>query len=414
MTGSPEPEPADADAARTVARGPRLAVVGVSEPGPCGVRDHGRLLADELAREGMPCSRHWLEREQPAFRGALAEARAWTAELPDAVRAERAEAIVLHYSCFATAHRGVPLLAHPLAGALRRARLPVVAVMHELTYPFGREGLRGMLWASTQRVALVEMLRAVDAVVVTTEERRRWLRSRRWLPRRPVAFAPVFSNLPPPRESGAASSADASPAVLGMFGYPFDSSAELVLRALRRLSGPAAPALQLIGSPGSDSRSGAQWRQGAAKMGVAERLSFTGVLDPQRLSDALAAVELLLFADPPGPTSRKGTLAGSLASGTAVLALDGPSTWAELRDAGALAIVPREDSALAEEVARLLGDDRGRAELGARGRRFAETAMGVRRTAAAVRELLGDLLAGMHAEPAARHSPRPGLSRPSV
>ena len=87
-----------------------------------------------------------------------------------------------------------------------------------------------MLWAVTQRVALLEMLRAVDAVVVTTEERRRWLRSRRWLPRRPVAFAPVFSNLPPPRVSSAASAQAGTPAVLGMFGYPSDGSAEVVLR----------------------------------------------------------------------------------------------------------------------------------------------------------------------------------------
>ena len=144
--------------------------------------------------------------------------------------------------------------------------------------------------------------------------------------------------------------------------------------------------LRLIGSPGPDSRAGEAWRASAAEMGVAERLSFTGVLGPQPLSDALAAADLLLFADPPGPTSRKGTLAGSLASGTAVIALDGPSTWAELRRAGALTVVPREDSALATEVTRMLGDDRGRAGLGARGRRFAETAMGVPRTAERRRE----------------------------
>ncbi len=414
MTGSAEPEPPETEARAGVAEGPRLAVVGVSEPGPCGMRDHGRLLADELAREGMPCSRHWLEREQSALRDTLAEGRAWTAELPDAVRAERAEAIVLHYSCFATAYRGIPFLARPLAGALRRAGLPVIAVMHELTYPFGREGLRGTLWAVTQRLALLEMLRAVDAVLVTTEERRRWLRSRRWLPRRPVAFAPVFSNLPRPRGNSAASSHAASPAVLGVFGYASDGSAEIVLRALARLSGPSGPVLRLIGSPGPDSGAGKAWRASAGELGVAERVSFTGVLDPQSLSDALAAADLLLFADPPGPTSRKGTLAGSLASGTAVLALDGPSTWAELRGANALTIVPRQDSALAKEVTLMLGDDGARAELGARGGRFAETAMGVPRTAGAVRELLDGLLAGAQAEPAARQPAQHGLSRPST
>src|SRR5581483_8510836 len=410
MSASPDRTPAaDAEAPPGAVAARRLAVVGVSEPGPCGVRDHGRLLAEELTRTGMPCSRHWLERGQPGLRGALAEARAWAADLPDAVRAERAESIVLHYSCFATAHRGVPLLARPLVGALRRTALPVVAVMHELTFPFGRAGLRGALWASTQRLALLETLRAVDAVVVTTEERRRWLRSRRWLPRRPVAFAPVFSNLPQPRVSADPSSHAASPAVLAMFGYPHDSSAEVILRALSRLSDPGAPVLRLVGAPGSDSQVGAAWRASAARLGLGERLSFTGVLDPQALSDALAGADLILFSDPPGPTSRKGTLAGSLASGTAVLALDGPSTWTELREAGALSIVAREESSLAHEIARMLGDEHARAELGARGKRFAEAAMGVHRTAVAVGELLDGLPAGAYAGPAAHRLRRSGL-----
>src|SRR3954451_11597462 len=324
MTGSAEPGAGNGDVPGAGESAVRLAVIGVSESGPCGMRDHGRLLAEELAREGMPCSCHWLEREQPRLRGALTEARAWAAALPGQIAAERADAVVLHYSCFATAHRGVPVLAHPLAGALRTAGLPVVAVMHELVYPFGREGARGLLWAVTQRAALLELMRAVDAVIVTTQERVTWLESRRWLPRRPVAFAPVFSNLPAPREPAAAPHPAATPPVLGMFGYLYDGSADVVLRALQRLAGGAqAPVLSLIGSPGADSRAGADWRARAADLGVAERISFTGVLDQQSLSDALAAVDLLLFADPPGPTSRKGTLAGSLASGTAVLALDG-------------------------------------------------------------------------------------------
>ncbi len=121
-------------------------------------------------------------------------------------------------------------------------------------------------------------------------------------------------------------------------------------------------------------------------------LSFTGLLDPQALSDTLAAADLLLFGDPPGPTSRKGTLAGSLASGTPVLALDGPSTWGELSRSGAVRIVPRDGHALATTIAAMLADGAARDELGARGRRFAESEMGVKRTAAAVRGALEQVL----------------------
>jgi glycosyltransferase involved in cell wall biosynthesis len=398
MSASPEPT-TEADGAESEAaahgdgRPLRLAVVGVSEPGPCGVRDHGRLLAEELEREGLQCSRHWMERGRPSLRGALAEAHAWGAALPALLASERADAVVVHYSCFASAHRGVPVFSHPLTRALRRAGLPVVAIMHELTYPFGPDGARGLMWATTQRLALFELVNAIDAALVTTEDRREWLAGRRWLPRRPVAFAPVFSNLPPP--SGRQRE-DRSRPVVGQFGYHYDGSGEFVLQALRRLVNqqpPArAPELRLIGSPGPDSRAGRAWRERAAELGISEHITFTGLLEPQPLSDELAAADLLVFPDPPGPSSRKGTLAASLASGAPIVALDGPLTWGEFRRADALRIVPRDATALAREIAAMLDDPAARAELGARGRRFAAASMGVERTAAAVRELLGGLV----------------------
>jgi hypothetical protein len=370
----------------------RVAVVGISEAGPCGVRDHGRLLADQLEREGVACSRHWLERSGRSMREAVAESSAWGASLPRAFAEARADAVVVHYSCFASAYRGLPVLAHPLSSALRRSRLPAVAIMHELFYPFGRDGARGALWAATQRLALLELTLAIDAAIATTEERRDWLTHVRWLPRRPAGFAPVFSNLPPPAER-ASTPGGATPAI-GMFGYHYDGSGEFVLQALRALAErAAAPELRMIGSPGPNSRAGRAWISRARELGVESHLTFTGVLDPQALSDALASVELLLFADPPGPTSRKGTLAGSLASGTAVLALDGPATWPDLVRAKALRVVPRDDAALADGIASLLEDPAERAALGARGRAFSEASMGVARTAAEVRRLLSPLLA---------------------
>ena len=396
MTASTELRGADSGADQAPGAHPqRIAVVGVSEPGPCGVRDHGRLLAEQLEREGSACSRHWLERSSPSFRGELAQARAWGASLPGQLHDAGADAVIVHYSCFASAYRGLPVLAHPLAGALRRSGLPAVAVMHELFYPFGRDGLRGAVWASTQRVALLELVLAIDAAIATTEERRDWLSRAWWLPRRPAGFAPVFSNLPPPTPGVAAARANGAaggPPLIGMFGFHYDGSGEFVLQALRRLSEQGrAPEVRLIGSPGPDSRAGEAWISRARELGVEPHIAFTGLLEPQPLSDALASVELLLFVDPPGPTSRKGTLAGSLASGTPVLALDGPATWPEVRRDGALRIVPREAGALAEGIISLLGDPTARAELGARGQAFSQSAMGVARTAAEVRRLLAAL-----------------------
>jgi glycosyltransferase involved in cell wall biosynthesis len=390
MTASEELDGAEGEAPAPDGPQLRVAVLGISEPGPCGMRDHGRILTAELEREGISCELHWLERTEETLTGALREAREWARALPP--RIEGADAVLLHYSWAAAAYRGLPLLEPLLARALRHAALPVVAIMHELVFPFGRDGARGAAWALSSRAALLEIAAASDALLVTTEDRRAWVASRRWLPRRPVAFAPVFSNLPAPGTSGREQTAGRAP-VLALFGFLYDGSADVVLRALRELSSrPDPPRLLLVGSPGPDSRAGRAWVSSARELGVAGMISFTGLLEPQELSDTLAGAEVLLFADPPGPTSRKGTLAGSLASGTPVLALDGHSTWARPARSGALRVVPRDGLAMAAAIAEMLDDGEARAELGAQGRRFAQSEMGAARTAAAVRGLLAEVL----------------------
>lgn len=122
--------------------------------------------------------------------------------------------------------------------------------------------------------------------------------------------------------------------------------------------------------------------------GVESALSFTGPLPAQELSDALAACSVLLFADAPGPASRKGSLAGSLASGRPLVAVDGHRRWDELVRGGAVRLVGADAQAVADALGELLADERAREQLGARGRAFAERSMGLERTVEAVRGLL--------------------------
>jgi glycosyltransferase involved in cell wall biosynthesis len=131
----------------------------------------------------------------------------------------------------------------------------------------------------------------------------------------------------------------------------------------------------------------------AREGGVEELLSFSGRLSAQELSDALAACTVLLSADPSGPTSRKTTLAASLASGAPVVAIDGRRTWPELREAGAATVVPGDGDSLAAAVLALLEDRSARDALGSRGREFARRAMSVERSATTLAELLRDALA---------------------
>jgi glycosyltransferase involved in cell wall biosynthesis len=380
------------------ARRPRqalsAAVVGVSESRTCGVRDHAVLLAEALSHERVSCSLHWLSRSERSLRGARSEFAGWTRALATELDRARPDAIILHYSVFSYSYRGFPLFVRPTLAALRHSGIPVVSVLHELAYPWGRAGLHGQAWALTQRALLVSVMRASAAVLVTAPFRAEWLGSRAWLPRRPIAMAPVFSNLPAPAPSDAPAGRDGH--VIGLFGYAYEGAAvSLVLDAVRLLRERGLGArLELLGAPGRDSPAAAAWLAGARARGIEQALSFSGVLSAAALSDALSACDVLLHPEPSGPTSRKGTLAGSLASGTAVVAIDGPRRWAELVDREAALVVAPTASALAEAIAALLEDERRRERLGASGAAFARGPMGVERTARAVVELLGPLLNG--------------------
>jgi glycosyltransferase involved in cell wall biosynthesis len=374
----------------------RIAVVGVSTGETCGVHDHATLLVEALAHESVSCDVHWLWRRQTSMRAGRSEIRAWTRALGERLDRDRPDAILLHYSVFSYSYRGVPLFVGPTLAAVRRSRAPLITVLHEYAYPWGRGGWRGALWALTQRAALIETVRASTAVMVTTDFRAEGISSLAWLPRRPVRVATVFSNLPPatiglPAERRRRGS---SP-ILGLFGYSAEGAAmSLTLDAVRRLEDSGRPVqLALIGAPGRGSSAGEKWLAAARVRGIAHALSFSGVLAPQELADALAACDVLLFVETIGPTSRKTTLAASLASGRPVIAVDGPQRWAELVRAGAAHIVQPTANALADAIQAVLGDERLREDLIAQAGAFAEQRMSVTRGARVMSALLNEVLA---------------------
>jgi glycosyltransferase involved in cell wall biosynthesis len=371
----------------------RMAVIGMSTSHICGVRDHASLLAEALEGENVRCSLHWLYRERSSFAEARAEVSSWSRELEDELRDEQPDALLLHYSVFAHSHRGLPVFVAPMVAALRRSGIPLISFMHEFAFrQRGRTGLSGAAWSLSQRVALFGVMRASAAAVVTVQERVDWLASRVWLPRRPLAFAPVFSTLPPP---AGASRGDRAAPLVGLFGYSScrADTVALVLDAVALL-GERGVGVRLVlpGAPGPSSGAGEMWTRAARSRAVAQALCFSGTVPVQQLSNTLAECDLLLSADRPGPTSRKTTLAGSLASGTAVVAIDGHGTWRQLIEAGAAELVQPRPDALAAAIERLLREKDLREAIGARGRAFAEQSMGVALSAAVVAGLLRDIL----------------------
>jgi glycosyltransferase involved in cell wall biosynthesis len=371
----------------------RVAVVGISdglEGMRDGVRDHARLLALELGRENVSCELLWLRRGETSLRGSQAEIRAWTQQLALVLAQQRPDAILLHYSVFFYSYRGLPLFVRPVLSALQSADVPMVTFLHEFVFPWRREGWRGSVWAITQRALLRQVIDASASVVVTTDSRAGWLLSRRWLARRQVLVAPVFSNLPPP-ETLPAVAGDA--AVIGLFGYAHPgASVSLVIDALADLRRRGlAVKLRLLGAPGSCSGAGEAWSTAAHARDLGDFLSFSGALPAQALSDALAGCDVLLVADPSGPSSRRGTLAASLASGVPVVAIDGPDRWTQVARDEAVRMVAPTSQALAGAVASLLADASASRTLGARGRAFAEREMTAARCAHVVRTILDSL-----------------------
>jgi len=387
----------------------RVAVVGASVRPTCGVRDHATLLMHAMSQENVLPSLHWLTREQSSLGAARAELSAWTRRLSRELDEDPPDAVLMHYSVFSYSHRGLPVFVHQTLRALHPARIPLVAMLHELAYPWRYSGWRGDLWALTQRALLIDVMRACRGAIVTADARQQWLASRVWLPTRRVLVAPVFSNLPAPSAQPAASAQPApsaqpalsvqpagehSGATIGLFGYSYEgASLSLVLEALGLLRERGVRAqLRLLGAPGRSSDAGRAWLVAARDRGLESLISFSERLPAQELSDALAACDVLLFADAAGPSSRKGSLAGALASGSAVVALHGPNTWQRLLDAQAACVVAPTPTALAQAVGDLLGDEQGRAALGARARAFAAEEMGLARSVDAVMELLGELV----------------------
>jgi glycosyltransferase involved in cell wall biosynthesis len=393
----------------------RVAVVGASVRPTCGVRDHATLLMHAMSLQDVSPSLHWLTREQSSLPAARAEFSAWTRRLSRELDEDPPDAVLMHYSVFSYSHRGLPVFVHQTLRALHPERIPLLVMMHELVYPWRYSGLRGDLWALTQRALLIDVMRACRGAIVTADARERWLTSRVWLPTRRVLVAPVFSNLPAPSAQPALSAQPApsaqlassaqpalstqpagehSGATIGLFGYSYEgASLSLVLDALDLLRERGVPAqLRLLGAPGSSSDPGRAWLAAARDRGLESLISFSERLPAQEMSDALAACDVLLFPDAAGPSSRKGSLAGALASGSAVVALNGPNTWQRLLDAQAACVVAPTPAALAQAIGDLLGDEQARAALGARGCAFAADEMGLARSVDAVMGLLDELV----------------------
>lgn len=350
--------------------------IGASRSTVCGVRDHAQVLAAQFGREGIGATPCWWERdeEESLVRG-LRGLRGWLDQVKQLARRGAADVVLWHYSVFTYAHHGIPVFSVWAVPELRDLQLPVVTLFHEMAYPFGRRGWRGASWAASQRAVLAPIMQLCAAVIVTTEDRAHWVTTRSWLPSKPISVAPVFSTVP--CDAPGAGTVRSSEPSIGIFGYGRERHhIGPVIEALARIRQDGIPArLVLVGAPGPNTQDGEMWKDAARRGGCPEALRFTDVLPPEELTRAIEEVDVIMFCDPVGPTSRKTTLAAALSAGKAVVAIDGPETWQRLVSDRAVVLAPPDGAVIADRFKALLVDQTLRIAQGDRALAFTRTVL---------------------------------------
>jgi glycosyltransferase involved in cell wall biosynthesis len=206
-----------------------------------------------------------------------------------------------------------------------------------------------------------------------------WFAQRRWLPRRPYSVIPVTSTLPLGDPETVRPTAPR--ARIGVFGFGHEGvQADAVAAAVASLRRRERDAhLVLVGYPGQDSGAGRLWAAAARRHDLAA-VEFTGPLPAPDAIQALRRCTLLVSAYATGPESRRSSLAAGLGLAIPVVALDGPETWAELRQADAVHLT--DAAALADTLDGLLENPGRLRALGQRGRSFYEQRMSPAKVAA--------------------------------
>jgi glycosyltransferase involved in cell wall biosynthesis len=222
---------------------------------------------------------------------------------------------------------------------------------------------------------------------VTTERRRQWLSNRRWLPRRPVEFVPIPSNLPATDDDDD----DPRGVVIGVIGFASpDAAIPLVADAVRLLR-ERCRELQLVfvGAPGTDGLASDRWLGVLEASGCSDIAEFNGVRDLQALARDLKRSDIVVLPDCNGPESRRGMIAAALAAGKVVVALDGPETWDLLRRQRGVVLLPEDPEAFASELLRFIADKQARRDQEARAVEFYNRSLAPDVVAGRLSEIIG-------------------------
>lgn len=370
-------------------------LTGEYPPGPGGVSDYTRLVAEALAAAGDAVTVYAPPGEVLADRGGVSVVR-----LPDhfgprgllkldhaIARRPRPDRVLVQYvpHAFGWKAMNVPFVSWV---ALRARRLaPVWVMFHEVAFPFAWRPAKYALLGSVNNLMARLLAGAADRVLVSIPGWEPHLR--RVCPRmKQPEWLPVPCNVGTAADpTGVAAvrsryAAEPDTQLVGHFGTYAPHVADVLTRALTELLGRRPRARVLLMGRNSDRCRDAF---AAREPALGDRIHATGELPPDRLPAHLRACDLLVQPYPDGVSSRRTSVMAGLANGVPVVTNLGPlseGVWTH----GAVALAAACDPlAVAERAAHLLADDPARHRTGEKGQALYRDTFALARTVGALR-----------------------------
>lgn len=260
---------------------------------------------------------------------------------------------------------------HPAINFVPRHRPPVVVTFHDLKVPYLFPKAGPLRWQVVRMLA-----RRSERIIVTNQED--YARLEPEFSYKRLSLIPIGSNIPVGPPAGYNRDVERGrwgvgpdDLLLGYFGFLNESKGgEELMQALAILVEQGVPAhlLMIGGRVGSSDPTNQAYAERVesliAKLGIAERVHWTGYSNPEDVSAGLLAMDVCMLPYRDGVSFRRGTLHACLVHGRAIVTTYPAVPLAEAQDGvNMLLVKPRDPQRLAEAVTRLASDPALRKQL---------------------------------------------------
>lgn len=271
--------------------------------------------------------------------------------------------VLVQYTALAWSQRGFPQRFLRVLRTLKSEGIRIGVVYHDVE-PFSGTRLIDRIRRTAQiRVMRAAMCRADRNIFTVPTEKLSWINRRKGN----AGFIPVGANLPTlrtdSRDAAIIGDGKLSIAVFGITGGEAGRQEIREIGSAVRYAASRFKNLRLIVLGRNSRAAEGEIRTAMGDCGAEVRV--LGVLPAADVVGCISTSDVLLFVRGHISTRRSSAIAG-IACGVPVVAFEGPETASPITEAGLALYSPQREGHLCEVLARVLGDDRYRAELAER------------------------------------------------